>query len=195
MGKALRDIQAMQRRRTLVALTCLLAVAAGMTQAATIKKETGTPAMTVPSEETLLNDPARIPGLVAQGQLTLKQVPNPHWRRNACQACHTGTPTRANLRLRESDINQLCNHCHAAVSDHSYIHPTGMPVPASMQAQLPKSFQQAVTRGRGTITCITCHDLPMTCKAERARERGLNPLFFRLKVWILESIGPVPKLN
>lgn len=131
------------------------------------------------SEAQLLNDPARIPRLVAEGALTLPQIPNPHWRRDACQACHAGTPTRANLKLRETDINHLCNHCHAAVSDHSAIHPTGMPLPAGMQKHLPKTFQQAVARGRGRVTCITCHDLPMTCKAERVRERGLNPLFFR----------------
>jgi predicted CXXCH cytochrome family protein len=131
------------------------------------------------SEAQLLSAPQRIPKLVAEGALTSKQVPNPHWRRDACQACHAGAPSRANLKLREADINHLCNNCHAAVSDHSFIHPTGMPVPASMQSRLSKSFQQAVSRGHGKITCITCHDLPMTCVAERARERGLNPLFFR----------------
>jgi hypothetical protein len=169
----------MQRLRTLVGIAGLLVVAAGASHAAAPKNEQGPQAMPTLSEEKLLNDPQRIPKLVAEGALTVQQVPNPHWRRDACQACHTGTPTRASLKLRDADINRLCNTCHAAVSDHSYIHPTGMPVPAGMQPRLSKSFQQAVTRARGTITCITCHDLPMTCVAERARERGLNPRFFR----------------
>jgi hypothetical protein len=169
----------MPHLRTLVMVASLLVVAAGVSHAAAPKNESGPQAMPTLSEEKLLNDPQRIPKLVAEGALTVQQVPNPHWRRDACQACHSGTPTRASLKLRDTDINRLCNTCHAAVTDHSYIHPTGMPVPASMQPRLSKSFQQAVTRGRGTITCITCHDLPMTCVAERARERGLNPQFFR----------------
>lgn len=131
------------------------------------------------SEQQLLNAPQQIPKRVADGELTLAQVPNPHWRRDACQACHSGTPTRANLRLRDADVNRLCNTCHAALSDHSYIHPTGMPLPKEMQARLSKPFREAVSRARNTISCITCHDLPMTCLPERAGERGLNPLFFR----------------
>jgi len=154
----------------------LVAMAAG---AATPPEQKGQNAMSSASEQQLFSAPQRIPKLVAEGALKLSQVPNPHWRRDACQACHAGTPTRANLRLRDADINRLCNTCHAALSDHSYIHPTGMPVPKDMNARLPKSFRDAVGRARGTISCITCHDLPMTCRAERAGERGLNPRFFR----------------
>ena len=131
------------------------------------------------SEQQLLNAPQRIPQWVADGALTLAQVPNPHWRRDACQACHAGTPTRANLTLRDANVNRLCNTCHAALSDHSYIHPTDMPVPKDMQARLSKPFAQAVARARGTISCITCHDVPMTCLPQRAGERALNPRFFR----------------
>jgi hypothetical protein len=154
----------------------VVALAAGAASASEPKTKNAVPKM---SESQLLNAPQRIPKLVADGVLTLAQVPNPHWRRDACQACHAGTPTRASLKLRDADVNRLCNTCHAALSDHSYIHPTGMPVPKAMQARLSRSFAQAVARGRGTITCITCHDLPMTCVAQRAGERGLNPRFFR----------------
>lgn len=136
-------------------------------------------AMPRTSERQLLDAPQRIPKLVADGKLTLAQVPNPHWRQDACQACHTGTPARASLKLRDTDVNRLCNTCHAALSDHSYIHPTGMPVPKDMQARLTKPFAQAVARAGGTISCITCHDVPMTCLPQRAGERALNPRFFR----------------
>jgi len=131
------------------------------------------------SEQQLLSAPQRIPKLVADGKLALAQVPNPHWRKDACRACHTGKPTVINHRLRDADVNRMCNTCHAALSDHSYIHPTGMPVPRDMQARLSKSFRNAVARTRGRISCITCHDVPITCRPERAGERGLNPRFFR----------------
>ncbi len=131
------------------------------------------------SEQQLFSAPQRIPQWVADGTLSLAQVPNPHWRRDTCQACHAGTPSRANLKLRDADVNRLCNTCHAALSDHGYIHPVGMPVPKDMQVRLSKPFAQAVVRAQGTISCITCHDLPMTCLPERAGEHALNPRFFR----------------
>ena len=152
------------------------AMAAG---AASPQEQQRQKAMPKVSEQQLLNAPQRIPKLVADGELTLAQVPNPHWRRDACQACHSGTPTRANLKLRDADVNRLCNTCHAALSDHSYIHPVGMPVPKDMQARLSKPFAQAVARASGTISCIACHDVPMTCLPQRAGERALNPRFFR----------------
>jgi predicted CXXCH cytochrome family protein len=156
----------------------LLAVALAA-DAATLPEQQQKNVMPKLSEPQLLNAPSQIPQRVAAGELALTAVPNPHWRRDACQACHRGTPTRAQLRLRDSDINRLCNTCHAALSDHSYIHPTGMPVPKDMQARLSRSYREAVARARGTVSCITCHDLPMTCRAERAGERALNPRFFR----------------
>ena len=152
------------------------AMAAG---AASPQEQQRQKAMPKVNEQQLLNAPQRIPKLVADGELALAQVPNPHWRRDACQACHSGTPTRASPKLRDADVSRLCNTCHGAISDHGYIHPTGMPVPKDMQARLSKPFREAVTRARGTISCITCHDVPMSCLPQRAGERGLNPRFFR----------------
>lgn len=156
-----------------------LLVASMMATGAAPSEQKKQKAMPNVNEQQLLNAPHLIPKRMADGDITLAQVPNPHWRRDACQACHAGSPTRANLRLREADINKLCNTCHGKLSDHSYIHPTGMPVPKEMQARLSKPFAQAVGRARGTISCITCHDLTMACLPERASERGLNPRFFR----------------
>jgi RNase P subunit RPR2 len=131
------------------------------------------------NEQQLLSAPHLIPKQVADGTLALAQVPNPHWRRDACQACHAGTPARANLRLRDADVNRLCNTCHGAITDHAYIHPTGMPVPKDMHKRLSPPYAQAVARASGQISCITCHDVPLTCRPEHAGERGLNPRFFR----------------
>ena len=152
---------------------------AGLAVDAAAQKPREQKTMSVVNERQLLNEPQRIPKLVADGELPLAQVPNPHWRRDACQACHSGTPTRANLKLRDADVNRLCNTCHAALSDHSYIHPVGMPVPKDMQTRLSKPFAQAVARANDKISCIACHDVPMTCLPQRAGERALNPRFFR----------------
>ena len=171
----------MQRRRGMETMigAGLLLVMLATTSAAPVQKQQEHKAMPKVNEQQLLNAPQRIPKLVADGELSLAQVPNPHWRRDACQSCHAGTPTRANLRLRDADVNRLCNTCHGAITDHGYIHPTGMPVPKDMQPRLSKSYGEAVARGRGAITCVTCHDVPMTCLPERAGERALNPRFFR----------------
>jgi len=152
---------------------------AAMAAVAATKEHQGQQTMSGPGEQQLLSAPHLIPKRVADGELALAQVPNPHWRRDACRACHAGTPSRASLRLRDADVNRLCNTCHAALSDHGYIHPTGMPVPKDMQARLSPSYRAAVGRARGSISCITCHDVPATCLPQRAGERGLNPRFFR----------------
>lgn len=171
-------MQRLRRVETMIGIGLLATVLAA---AAVAAKEQPQQRKAMPklSEQQLFNAPQRIPQWVADGTLPLAQVPNPHWRQDACQACHAGTPTRSNLKLHDADVNRLCNTCHAALSDHSYIHPTGMPVPKDMQARLSKPFAQAVARASGTISCIACHDVPMTCLPQRAGERALNPRFFR----------------
>jgi predicted CXXCH cytochrome family protein len=108
-----------------------------------------------------------------------KQFQNPHWQSNGCSACHDGKATRNNLKLHVSDINALCNSCHATISNHSYIHPYGMTPSKKIMKNMPASFLKAVKRGGGKLTCITCHDLPKTCLSEKKSEQGLNPRFFR----------------
>ena len=104
---------------------------------------------------------------------------NPHWQNDGCSACHKGKPTRKNLKLHTTDINSLCNSCHESVSQHSYIHPFGMTPSKNIMKNMPRSFSKAVKRGKGKLTCITCHDLPMTCLDKNKSKQGLNPLFFR----------------
>ena len=133
----------------------------------------------VVDEKQLFMQVQEIPQMLARQELTPRQVPNPHWRADGCPACHAGVPAKAALTLRDSDIDRLCNVCHDAVSSHSYIHPVGMPLPGEMTRRAPKSFQESVKRGGGKVTCIVCHDLPAQCLPARARERGLNPMFFR----------------
>lgn len=108
-----------------------------------------------------------------------KQPQNPHWQASGCSSCHDGKPSRKNLKLHTADINALCNSCHESISQHSYIHPFGMKPSKKIMKNMPRSFLNAVKRGKGKLTCITCHDLPLTCLDKNKSKQGLNPLFFR----------------
>jgi predicted CXXCH cytochrome family protein len=120
-----------------------------------------------------------IPRLLRRHKIDADQIPNPHWREDACRACHRGKPGRTGAKLRTTDINALCNSCHDTVSVHNYIHAVGMEPSAEKRERMPETFRQAVKRGRGIVTCITCHDLPMQCLKDRFDEKTDNPLFFR----------------
>lgn len=129
----------------------------------------------------LLNNPEKIPHLLDKGKINKKDIPNPHWQKDACQSCHKGKgrAQRNNLRSKDKDMDKLCNNCHTSISEHSYIHVSNIKIPKAMHKRMPKSFKQAVKRGANKMTCITCHDLPMTCQSSRRKEKGPNPLFFR----------------
>ena len=117
--------------------------------------------------------------VVHSKEVQQQRFQNPHWQGDGCSACHKGIPARNNLKLHTSNINALCNSCHESISQHSYIHPFGMIPSKKIMNNMPRSFSQAVKRGKGKLTCITCHDLPLTCKEESQSKQGLNPLFFR----------------
>lgn len=122
---------------------------------------------------------AEINSLLAAGSIKADDVPNPHWRDDGCGACHKGKPSAGQTNLRTSDINRLCLDCHETISAHNYIHAVGMKPSTEKQNRMPENFRQAIGRGKGVLTCIGCHDLPMQCQAERRHERKDNPLFFR----------------
>lgn len=156
---------------------CLLALV--VLSASNVSEAGSKPATQAAGKVPAFKDAARIPRLVAQGAVRASDIPDPHWRTDGCDACHKGRPTKERLRLRTRDYNRLCNDCHGIVSPHSYIHPVGMTVPEAMQRRMPRDFRRALQRSGGKLSCIVCHDLPITCLKERAAEKGLNPLFFR----------------
>jgi len=132
-----------------------------------------------PGRAQLLGDPGQINALLRQGRITPREVPDPHWAADGCVACHRQTPTAGKLNLRADTGESLCGTCHDAISAHSYIHPTGMAPTKEMRARMPADFRKALTREDGRLSCLGCHDLPMTCRSERRGERALNPMFFR----------------
>lgn len=136
-------------------------------------------AQTAPDEQKLFDHPEAIPALLKEKKLAPPRIPSPHWRSDACRACHAETPDRGAAKLRTSDINRLCGACHDGMSQSYLIHPIGMAVPTAMRSRAPEPMQAALARGGGVITCITCHDLPVQCLRERTRERALNSAFLR----------------
>jgi len=135
--------------------------------------------MKTSSEKKLLENPRLISDWLRRNRLEVGQVPNPHWRRDGCLACHEKLPNKKSLYLRSTDVDRECNNCHSSVSQHDYIHPSNIIPDRAMKARMPTSFRNTIKRNRGKVTCITCHDLPMQCKSERFSERSFNPFFLR----------------
>jgi predicted CXXCH cytochrome family protein len=120
-----------------------------------------------------------VPKLAVQQASQEHSVSNPHWQADACNACHTRTPTGRNLYLRSQQSDKLCNDCHESISAHSYIHPVGMRPDAAMLRRMPRAFRNAIKVEKGRVGCRTCHDLTMTCLPNQASKRYTNPRFFR----------------
>lgn len=127
----------------------------------------------------LLAKPESIPLLLKKGAITVDKIPNPHWKDNACTACHQKKSSAGRNNLRQRNIDKLCNTCHQELSAHDYIHVSDISIPAKIKKRMPRSFRQSLARGANKMTCITCHDLPMTCNKKRHKEKGMNPNFFR----------------
>ncbi|MEW8053503.1 MAG: cytochrome c3 family protein [Candidatus Thiodiazotropha sp.] len=127
----------------------------------------------------LLSNPASIPKLLSDKQLSKEQIPNPHWRPEACVSCHTKKPTKNNLHLRSTDIDKLCNQCHEALTRHETIHPVGMQVSADMKAFMPPGFRNAVDRKGGSLGCAACHELPIQCLPTSPYTKKRNAAFLR----------------
>lgn len=127
----------------------------------------------------ILQNPAKVPLLLKQGKITVDKIPNPHWQKDACKSCHKSSKRAGLKNLRKNRVDDLCNTCHESVSAHNYIHVSDIKLPTAMLKRMPQGFRAAVKRAGNKMTCITCHDLPMTCEKRRYKEKGLNPNFFR----------------
>ena len=127
----------------------------------------------------LLANPDKIPRLIEKGLVTKEQIPNPHWKENACTACHKKKAGASRRNLRHKSFDKVCNTCHESLSNHKYIHVSNIKVPKDMQARMPKDFRQSLLRAGNKMTCITCHDLPKTCVNTKVNEKTTNPMFFR----------------
>ena len=169
-----------------ILLFVLLALVAGNVMAVPQQKNVSDKVSPVPQKKSvpdlkqqLLTNPTKIPGLLKQGKLTTDKIPNPHWKNNGCTACHKKKSRAGRKNLRHRNIDKVCNTCHESLSAHNYIHVSNIKVPQSMRSRMPKQFRDTISRDGNKMTCNTCHDIPMTCKTKRHKEKGLNPMFFR----------------
>jgi len=122
----------------------------------------------------------QIPGLLSKGKLTVEQIPNPHWKDEACLACHTQDGKRASpANLRPMKNGAVCLNCHDARFDHSYIHPVDIKPGTDMLRTISAPFKESLQKLNGKISCMTCHDLTKQCLAKKKKEQGMNPQFFR----------------
>lgn len=122
---------------------------------------------------------SQLPDLLKNGTLPASQIPNPHWRDDACMACHSQDGTQATAQnVRSVQNGTVCLNCHDARFDHSYIHPVDIKPEAAM-SNIKEPFKQSLAMTNGKITCVTCHDLTIQCLADKKKEQGFNPRFFR----------------
>ncbi len=129
-------------------------------------------------ERTLLQQPEKIPALLKEQRIAPGQVPNPHWRTDACVACHRGDAAAGKSSLRAKDRNALCNSCHETVPAPRIEHPVGVVPSKEMSARMGRSRLNHLAAD-GTIDCTTCHDLLLQCQQEHLGARGINPRFLR----------------
>ncbi len=132
-------------------------------------------------DRSMLQDPDKIGQLLAEEQIQFEEIPATHWQPDSCPACHVGEAAGPGemAPLRKENINELCDNCHNAAVVAEYIHAVGMEPPEDFLERMPEDFLNAVERGGGVVSCITCHDMPLQCKQELFPQREINPLFFR----------------
>ena len=112
-----------------------------------------------------------IPLLLEEKVLTKHQIPNPHWHKDACLACHVGEPDEKESTLKvESDGS--CFFCHSE-AEHASIHPVNLSPGKEMLAKMSLKFRKNLARDN-KINCLTCHDalLPGTRKKTLASLRN-----------------------
>jgi predicted CXXCH cytochrome family protein len=132
--------------------------------------------------EDLFNEPTKIKALLKNGSLKQHQVPDPHWKKNGCIACHrSNSASRSNLRT--DDDTWLCGNCHDENSKAAFIHPTGQKIPQAMWRRMPAAFRNSVQevggKTRSKLTCYSCHEMKMACLDSRLEEKVFNRSFFR----------------
>ena len=123
----------------------------------------------------LLKEPYKIPAMIKQQTLTKGQIPNPHWRKDACVTCHSDDVASGRSSFKE-DAGQKCAYCHSKADDHAAIHPVSVRPDAVMLQRMPEAFRGKVS---ASMTCLTCHDLLTQCDRTKMGRRWRNSAFLR----------------
>lgn len=128
------------------------------------------------NDQQLFRQSETIPHMIEDKMLEKSQIPNPHWRKDACLACHIKQPDGGKSPLK-AKADRSCYFCHRE-EDHEAIHPVNLTPGKKMLARLSKEFRDNLTRA-GKTNCITCHDVLMQCIKPTAVMRLRNKSFVR----------------
>jgi len=116
------------------------------------------------NDQQLTRQAEKIPGMIEDKVLEKSQIPNPHWRKDSCLACHVNEPDGGGSPLK-AQTDQTCFYCHRK-EEHTVIHPVNLAPGKKMLSRMPKEFRQNLDRGKET-NCLTCHDVLMQCTKKR----------------------------
>jgi len=128
--------------------------------------------------QTVLN----IPNRLAQGKLSKFTITNPHWDRKQCSTCHNGQASKANPKLHINDVNSLCQVCHKHIPENLINHPVNIKPTQAMIKRMPIEYKKTLKTKlarKGTMSCLTCHDVIMQCTLSKFVYRTRNSEFFR----------------
>lgn len=126
--------------------------------------------------ERLITQAETIPILIEDKVISKYQIPDPHWRKNGCLACHVDEPEAGNSVLK-APSDGTCFYCHQE-EDHVNIHPVKITPNKKMLESMPKEFSLNLAAD-GTTNCLSCHDAVLTGSREVTSMRLNNRSFLR----------------
>ena len=107
---------------------------------------------------------AALPAPVWAGESESKKqdvAPNPHRDSGLCSLCHTSAAGgREKLRFG-GNVSQLCQSCHDGRLATREAHVVDITPSPTLVRRIPSDFPLA----RGTLTCLSCHDVAQNCRA------------------------------
>ncbi|MFV2059059.1 MAG: hypothetical protein ACC653_00165 [Gammaproteobacteria bacterium] len=124
-----------------------------------------------------------IPRQIATDELNKYAIVDPHWDKSQCGTCHNGAPTKSNLKLHIRDVNKLCDSCHQFIPVNLLNHPVNLKPSKGMLRRMPPAYKKTLSSKlarKGTMSCLTCHDVILQCTPAKFFNRGRNREFFRL---------------
>ena len=124
----------------------------------------------------LIRQAETIPILIEEKVITKFQIPNPHWRKDGCLACHVDEPDETGSPLK-SPSDGSCFFCHNE-EDHTSIHPVNLVPGKKMLAGMSRKFRKNLASGNKT-NCITCHDALLQSTRKSTVSSQYNRSFLR----------------
>lgn len=90
-------------------------------------------------------------------------VHNPHGDSTLCVSCHTSAAGGREALRFDGDVSRLCESCHDGRLAAREVHVVNLMPSAAIAQRIPADFPLE----RGTLTCLSCHDLAADCKGRQ----------------------------